>query len=195
MDNDLPTIILTHIGIYLKVADLVNFRLTNKRINKVFDNNYYWMMKLKDDFGVDSTYDDALDIYKKIYQGLLIVYDDELIPVEKLKQRKRWYTKFGLIAIINHICDGNWERQYYMDNWTSSYDFWIDKIDKNFDIKNITDQAIYGYVRYFEGKRYYIAPNRLLQWHKKFQIGQSFDMWSENNMKKLDDPFVLYIRV
>lgn len=181
--NKLPRLIIVNIGIYLKVSELVNFKLLNSRINNVVNTDYFWKLKLLRDFNVEN--ENPIETYKNIYQGLLMVYDDGVVPLSKFHQRIDQYTKIGLIALIDFRCEGNGLSKWYIDNWTPIYDDWLNRTDFISNLHNLPDE-VFNYFRYFEGTRYYVPPNRLSNWHHKFKIGQEYDI-------RQADPFSSYI--
>ena len=51
--DKISRLILENIGHFLPLLDLTNFRLSCKRIYRVFINDNFWIEKLKYDFSLD----------------------------------------------------------------------------------------------------------------------------------------------
>ncbi len=111
--EDLPDEMLMKILIELPIADLSVIRRSNKRINKLCNNDYFWAMKLEHDFGIvlpRDKYSKALSLYKrgrlrthllflkdkaKEKEKFLVVLNDSAKPL-----KRQGYIEIGRNAVI-----------------------------------------------------------------------------------------------
>ena len=111
--EDLPDEMLMKILIELPIADLSVIRRSNKRINKLCNNDYFWAMKLEHDFGIvlpRDKYSKALSLYKRgrLRTHLLFLKDKDkekekflAILNDSAKPLKRQgYIEIGRNAVI-----------------------------------------------------------------------------------------------
>jgi hypothetical protein len=85
---DLPPEILTKIFAFIPIKDSVNLAQTCKKLNSIFDIEYFWEIRIKLDFGIDirrtmkksdlQKNDNAVNMPSNLYKFILHKYGKSL---------------------------------------------------------------------------------------------------------------------